>query len=165
MGRRAVPTLFVVLIVGWIMAAIWAPGPPTAQSREAEHNATKQRIVGWLCKNHGVPLPADTEVMEYEDRSGRDMEFWALLRVRPEQIGSIKSALIDYASAPNRKWTVDDSDANTVRSIGFRGQDAPTWWKPAELPDPDVIVLQRSGGIFAVLSAKTGLVYFLQWDV
>lgn len=157
--------LFSALVVGWVMAVLWAPGPPTARSKEVEHDATKERIVGWLRKNHGVPLPADAEVVEYEDRSGRDMEFWALLRVRPEQIGTAKSALIEYGSAPNRKWVADDSDRNTVRSVGVGGPDVPIWWKPAELPDPDVVVLQRAGGIFAVLSAKTGLVYFLQWDV
>ena len=53
----------------------------------------------------------------------------------------------------------------TMRCGALRKQDLPAWWTPAKLPDGDVMIIRREGGVFIVLSAKTGLVYVLRWDV
>lgn len=157
-------SLVAVLVGGGLWLAFGRNSPASQVSKDPA--AVNRERVDWLRWSCGLPFPENTEVVEWDNRSGRDMEAWSLLRVRPDQVPEIKQGLLRLAESPSHRWKVDDSDTNTLKAVARASPDRhPTWWLPEQLPDPDVLLLRRADGIFVVLSAKTGLVYLLQWSV
>jgi hypothetical protein len=95
-----------------------------------------------------------------------EVEVWALLHIAPAQIPDIKKSLITYGMEPNRKWTLTTGGPKSVVKLyPFAADRHPAWWRPEEILDADVVLLRTGSGLFAVFSAKTGMIYFLHWDV
>lgn len=167
---RIGPFIIVVAAMAGVMYLLFPDTgpvrPPSSQAVAPDSEVVAHQRVEWLRINLGLPFPETTDVLQWDRRTGRDSEVWALLRVDPAQVPDIKAALISYGEAPNRQWTVTRGGPGSADDLYPLARDRrPAWWLPSKLSDADVLVIARGSGIFAVLSAKTGLVYFLHWDV
>lgn len=95
---------------------------------------------------------------------------WFLFQLPPGEIDLLKASILGSDQHGGASWEVATSGVTSVFPIS--GDNAPAFWKPDDLPDPERLKLRRrqSGGRATtamaygfVFSRSTGKVYVYRW--
>jgi hypothetical protein len=94
---------------------------------------------------------------------GKDDTYRLMYTVAPTEFAALKTALITKLATEG--WRVDDDDVLYTQPASLG---APEWWKPEELPDPDVLKAIRHSparhwGIWLAYSQETRTAYLCIW--